>query len=204
MENDVLTRLVDQLLNDPRYAGHPLREALKGLQEQNRVLKIASTHDPLTGIGNRALLTRCLQEESQRVQRTGRSYCLAILDVDNFKRINDTWGHAAGDLVLKAIAQALMSSIREGDICGRWGGEEFLVIMPDVGLAEARHVVEHFNQTVAELAIPAEAAIIRITSSVGATQYTPNEHYAQALQRADGALLQAKQAGRARCIYQYP
>ncbi len=225
-ESDALKQLIDKLLTDPQYAGHPLRDALANVLEQERkqrarmdritrisdgfqamlrdqkeTLKAAATHDPLTGIGNRALLSRRLTEESKRAQRTGTPYCLAILDTDNFKLVNDTWGHGAGDRVLVGIAQELTKAIREYDICGRWGGEEFLVIMPETGLDESKVIVSRIYQAIASLAIAVDTATIRITTSIGITEHKLGENYESTLQRADSALMQAKRTGRSRCVY---
>jgi len=225
-ENEDLKKLIDQLLADPQYTGHPLRDALQQIHDQrekqrarmDRVtrisdgfqsmlhgqkeeLKTAATHDTLTGIGNRALLTRRQAEASKLSLRTGAPYCLAILDTDNFKQVNDTWGHSAGDRVLVSISQALAASIREDDICGRWGGEEFLLIMPGLSLEKCTAVINKVQQAISDLAVPVDSALIRITVSFGVTEHKPGEDFLKTLDRADTALIQAKQTGRARCVY---
>jgi diguanylate cyclase (GGDEF)-like protein len=225
-ENEDLKKLVDQLLADPQYTGHPLRDALQSirnqqekqrvrmdrvtrisdgfqsmLQEQKEVLKTAATHDPLTGIGNRTLLTQRLAEASKQSQETGTPYCLAILDTDNLKLVNDTWGRATGDRILASVAQSLASSIREDDVCGRWGGEEFLLIMPGLCLQRCTAVINKVHQAISDLAVSVDSALIRITASIGVTEHKPGENFLKTLERADTALIQAKQAGRARCIY---
>lgn len=225
-ENENLKKLIDQLLADPQYTGHPLRDALQQiherqekqrvrmdrvarisdgfqamLHEQKEELKTAATHDMLTGIGNRALLTLRQAEASKQSLRTGTPYCLAILDTDNFKLVNDTWGHAAGDRVLISIAQALAAAIREDDYCGRWGGEEFLLLMPRLSLEKCTTVINRVQQAISDLAVSWDSAQIRVTASFGITEHKPGEDFLKTLERADAALIQAKQTGRARCIY---
>ena len=95
------------------------------MRDLNLALKEASIRDPLTGLPNRRMLLERLREENERSQRHGQSYVLAMLDVDFFKQVNDTWGHDSGDRVLVEIARAMESELREYDLCGRWGGEEF-------------------------------------------------------------------------------
>lgn len=225
-EDEDLKKMIDQLLADPQYTGHPLREALQQiheqqlkhrarmervarisdgfqsmLHEQKEELKTAATHDTLTGIGNRALLTLRQAETSRQSLRTGTPYCLAILDTDNFKQVNDTWGHVAGDRVLVSVARALAGAIREDDICGRWGGEEFLLIMPGLSLEKCTAVINKVHQAISDLAVPVDSALIRVTASVGVTEHKPGEDFLKTLERADAALIQAKQTGRARCVY---
>jgi diguanylate cyclase len=253
-----LGALVEQLLADPQYRDHPLREALllvwqhsmdqldhleritrisDGFQSMTRAqhftlserydqqlrrlrkilrisdryqsmmvdlndaLKTASTHDPLTGIGNRRLIMARLQEESERVQRRGKPYALVILDADNFKRINDTWGHNVGDRVLVEICQAMKEGSRQYDLCGRWGGEEFLLLLPETSLDDARIVVERIHKTVCSISMRIGAEVLSVTASFGATEHLIGEHYMQTISRADAALLDAKRGGRNRCVF---
>lgn len=107
------------------------------MRDLNLALKEASIRDPLTGLPNRRMLLERLREENERSQRHGQSYVLAMLDVDFFKQVNDTWGHDSGDRVLVEIARAMESELREYDLCGRWGGEEFLLLLPQTRLQDA-------------------------------------------------------------------
>ncbi|WP_233835831.1 biofilm regulation diguanylate cyclase SiaD [Paraburkholderia sp. ZP32-5] len=171
------------------------------MTDLNDALKTASTHDPLTGIGNRRLITERLQEESARAQRSGKPYSLVLLDADNFKRINDTWGHNVGDRVLVEISRAMKGVTRQSDLCGRWGGEEFLLLLPETSLDNARIVVEHIHKAVCTVSIRVGAEMLSVTASFGATEYLIGEDYMQTIGRADAALFEAKREGRNRCVF---
>ncbi|WP_303786833.1 biofilm regulation diguanylate cyclase SiaD [Azovibrio restrictus] len=171
------------------------------LRELSEALKDAALRDPLTGLGNRRFLMERIKEESERAGRKDVPYSLAILDVDHFKSINDQFGHEAGDTALSRIAQAIQNAIREYDLCGRWGGEEFLILLPETPLEFARQVVERVRQGIEELDFTfLKQGAPRITASLGLTLHHPGEAYSDTLNRADGALLQAKSSGRNRII----
>ncbi|WP_322029449.1 biofilm regulation diguanylate cyclase SiaD [Paraburkholderia sp. J76] len=171
------------------------------MADLNDALRIASMHDPLTGIGNRRLITERLQEESDRARRNGKSYALVILDADNFKQVNDTWGHNIGDRVLVEISRAMKGAIRECDLCGRWGGEEFLLLLPETSLDDARIVVERVHEAVCAVSMGIGAEVLSVTASFGVTEHLIGEHYMQTIGRADAALLDAKSGGRNRCVF---
>ena len=126
------------------------------------------------------------------------------LDIDHFKRINDTHGHAAGDKVLRAVARTLRHSMREGDLVARYGGEEFALLLPHADAATAATVAERCQRAMATLALPHEASptAAHVTLSIGAARLDPGarEDAAALLQRADMALYAAKAAGRARAV----
>ena len=166
------------------------------LRELSETLKQASLHDPLTGLGNRRFLMERLTQETERANRKESPYTLGILDVDRFKTINDRFGHEAGDTALCAIAQAIASALREYDVCGRWGGEEFLILMPETPLDFARQIAQRVSQSIK--AIRFEFLDIGISVSVGLSVYRLGERFSDTLNRADAALLQAKTHGRDR------
>ena len=125
--------------------------------------------DPLTGVPNRRHLEAVLAEEAKRGERFGRTFSVLMVDVDHFKRINDTYGHEAGDAVLRELGQALLKTIRKTDIVGRFGGEEFLMLLPgasvDVAQARALAVLEAVRAM--EVAIPNGPPLNQITASIG-------------------------------------
>jgi diguanylate cyclase (GGDEF)-like protein len=124
---------------------------------------------------------------------------LALADVDHFKSINDTYGHDTGDKVLIEIAHVIASHIRAYDVCGRWGGEEFLIIMPEVSAPNSAFIVERLRTAICELNICVDDQSLELSASFGIAEYRPGENISETLNRADTALFAAKRAGRNRC-----
>jgi diguanylate cyclase (GGDEF)-like protein len=157
-------------------------------------------HDPLTGLGNRRSLDEDLQVLHARSQRYGRRFALAMCDIDRFKAYNDTHGHQAGDQALRAVAATIAQELRGGDSVYRYGGEEFLLILPEQTPDTALVAVERVRSAVQRLAIPQPAAGLggTLTLSAGIAAFDPDEAPTaeQLLQRADAALYRAKAAGR--------
>ncbi|WP_305044480.1 biofilm regulation diguanylate cyclase SiaD [Geoalkalibacter sp.] len=170
----------------------------KHLRELNQELKQAVLRDPLTEIGNRRYLLESLKAECARVQRKGGGFSLALLDVDHFKTVNDRLGHETGDRVLREIARAIQAGLREYDLCGRWGGEEFLVMLPDTPLDTAVGVAERIRRNVSQIHFEQAGAPLPLTASLGLACHQPGEEYSATLHRADLALLRAKASGRNR------
>lgn len=170
------------------------------LKDLSLALQETSTHDLLTGIANRRLMAdRCRQADECSVAH-GSTYCLAVLDADHFKLVNDTYGHEVGDRVLVELAQAFKSSIRATDLCARWGGEEFLGLFVDADLADAEAIVQRLLVAVRAIALDCEGSDVRITASMGLAQHLPGETYADTFRRADEALFVAKLRGRDRYV----
>jgi len=169
------------------------------MRDLNEALKEASLRDVLTGIGNRRMLMERIKSEAARAERTGRPLTVAMVDVDRFKDVNDAYGHEAGDRALVEIARAIRSGIRDYDLCGRWGGEEFMVIMPEVGAGEGLGVVERIRAAVDGLDVYAGGARIALSASFGVAEHRAGTSVAETINRADSALLAAKRSGRNRC-----
>ena len=150
--------------------------------------------DPLTGIGNRRMLTLRLEEETQRAHRTQRPLTAVFFDLDHFKRINDTYGHAAGDAVLIKVAEALKSCNRDYDLLGRFGGEEFVMVLLETNMDNAMKLAERARAAISKLQI--QDLPEQITISAGMAELRPNETWELLLQRSDAALYRAKKAGR--------
>jgi diguanylate cyclase (GGDEF)-like protein len=170
----------------------------QNLQELNEALKIASLHDPLTNLPNRRFIIESLQHETSAVERGRKTFSLAIFDVDYFKTINDDWGHEAGDAALIAIAEAVTHSLRAYDVCARWGGEEFLILLPETTGQKALEIAERLRLKINELSLPNLPETRKITVSIGVAAHEPKTDFAQTIKRADGALFQAKREGRNR------
>lgn len=156
--------------------------------------------DPLTQLRNRRFALEVAQHEMAVFERGGRPLALVLGDVDHFKRINDTHGHDAGDSALKAVAQALRDGVREVDHVARWGGEEFLVLLPSTDEAEAMHVADRLREAVQCLRVPHEGQMLEVRITMGVSLMQAGETVTQALARADQALYKGKQAGRNRVV----
>jgi diguanylate cyclase (GGDEF)-like protein len=164
------------------------------LTAANRALERIAREDPLTGARNRLAAGERLREEFVRMKRTGQPYAVLLMDVDHFKRINDTFGHGAGDEVLRQLAHMLASSFRESDFLARFGGEEFLAILPATDLPGASASAEKIR---AEMSARAIGAAGRVTISIGVALARPTDaSEEEAVRRADAALYRAKRAGR--------
>ena len=170
------------------------------LNDLNRALQEASTHDQLTGLPNRKLMADCCRREDERVDRDGTTYSMLAIDADRFKLINDTYGHEMGDKVLIGLAQSFQHGIRDGDYCARWGGEEFLALLPGADLSTAKLVADRLLNTVRSLEINCADAVISPRVSIGLAQLAEGERYVEVYRRADAALLLAKQSGRDRYV----
>jgi len=168
------------------------------MRDLNIALREASTHDALTGIANRRLLTERLREESERAKRYARPLCVVMVDIDRFKVINDEHGHEVGDNVLMEVVRVMEAEIREHDLCGRWGGEEFLLMMPETTRDQAVRVMERLRQAVANLRVRINDNALSVTVSLGMAELRADENYSSAINRADVALLRAKRNGRDR------
>ncbi len=157
--------------------------------------------DHLTGLYNRHYLQETLEREIARAMRSEQSVSIMIMDVDHFKRVNDSYGHKVGDLVLRALGDLLKSSIRAGDIPCRYGGEEFIIVMPNVPLSIAHERAAHISSRINELRVPHEDVHLQVTVSVGvATIPQHGLNGEDVLLRADRALYRAKELGRNRIV----
>jgi len=170
-----------------------LRDALA------RIHKLA-TRDDLTGLLNRRHMEELSQLEHRRSLRSGGLPCLCLVDIDHFKRVNDQHGHAAGDEVLRLFARHAAASMRETDVLARWGGEEFLVLLPDTKPHEASMGFERLRRLLSREQAWGERLHLRVTFSAGLTAWRPRESMRDALARADAALYEAKATGRDRLV----
>lgn len=170
------------------------RMALQELQ-----LKLVSNVcavDQLTGVWNRYAMSQRLNQEHERVRRSHEHCVIAILDFDHFKDINDRLGHVAGDKVLKIAMNHLSHQVRQYDAIFRYGGEEFLFLLPDTDIDEATEILERLRQNIKELPIEIDGETIHITVSIGVTTMEADINIHETIERADNALLNAKVSGR--------
>jgi diguanylate cyclase (GGDEF)-like protein len=168
------------------------------LQDALSVIQEISIRDVLTGLYNRRHLLDRLDVEKKRADRTGQRFWIVILDIDHFKRINDTFGHLQGDEVLKSVAGIVQTSLRETDFCARFGGEEFVMVLEQSGPNGALVCAERARCLVESATFPALGDDFQVTVSLGVTGYQPKEEISQTISRADEALYRAKHAGRNR------
>jgi diguanylate cyclase (GGDEF)-like protein len=167
------------------------------LRELNETFRIASVTDPLTGLPNRRLMMERLKAEGARVDRQGGSFGLLMVDIDRFKLINDRFGHDVGDRVIAGTGAILRNNLRDYDTCARWGGEEFVIILPDVTREAATLSAEKLRNKVASQPVRAgEESEATITVSIGVTVFDGTKTLETALREADEALYAAKRGGR--------
>lgn len=178
-----------------------LRENHLELKDTIERLHYLATTDTLTETANRAHFFDRLTEEIDRARRTGKPLSLAVMDADRFKLINDTFGHGAGDAVLKSLADTTKDVLRNHDIVGRLGGEEFAICMPETALEEGIHVCERLRSTISENRVEMEGRTLKVTVSIGVSQFISDSDTADSLlNRSDFLLYRAKDSGRNRVI----
>jgi diguanylate cyclase (GGDEF)-like protein len=190
-----------------------LGRLLHTMRDNEARLTHLATTDTLTGIANRRMVLSALEMELNRAGRTGRPLALLMLDLDLFKSINDRHGHAIGDAVLVATAARCQAQLRGMDTCGRIGGEEFLVVLPETGADEARVIAERLRATLGDNAIDTSAGPIAVTVSIGLALFNPMatparrtevdlaDQVQELLRQADQSLYRAKSEGR-NCVRQ--
>ena len=169
------------------------RLALSKALEEHRTL---ASRDALTGLLNRRSMLELLELEQRRCERGQRRMALAVLDIDHFKRINDSYGHAVGDRALQAFAYTVRHTVRGGDVLARWGGEEFVLLLSDIDAHAAHGLLQRIGQAVAQAVVADAPADLRMTVSTGLTLHIPGESVDTTLERADQALYRAKHQGR--------
>lgn len=153
----------------------------------------------LTGLLNRRVMTDLAEAELKQIQRSGAPLCVVLIDLDHFKDINDRFGHHAGDTALKGFASSTAPQLRQVDKLARWGGEEFLLMLPQLSQTEAWTALERLRQTVETLVFK-DHALMQLTFSAGIAQALPGESLEQLVDRADQAVYEAKRTGRNRCV----
>jgi diguanylate cyclase (GGDEF)-like protein len=175
-----------------------LREMTQSLSARSETLEMAALTDPLTGLRNRRYFDDALREYLAEFGRIGRPVGLMVLDLDRFKEINDTYGHDAGDVVLREVGQCLRDMTRYHDVVARLGGEEFAVVTPNMDISQLQKFAERIRKAISELVIAADPHIIRVTTSVGIAIWDGRQSAEAFYGLADRRLYQAKRSGRDR------
>lgn len=179
-----------------RRLGEQKKELAMALEQ----IQLMAARDDLTGLLNRRHMVVMLEQEAQRSLRSGHEFCLALIDMDHFKRVNDRYGHAAGDAVLCAFAHTAQVALRRSDVLARWGGEEFVLMQSETSLSLAATTMERLREQVAKLGPQFAGDVLRISFSAGLTEHRSGESVAQTLERADRLLYDAKAQGRNRVV----
>lgn len=202
-KEEELTKLTEALQTEVAEKA----EALAALRKSEAQFKHMAEHDALTGVLNRRSFYELASVEFKRAEENGYPCSLALVDIDFFKKINDNYGHLEGDAALRHVTQTMESSLRHGGFVGRYGGEEFVVLLSGLDLKTAKKVAERLRKTVAESPLQTPKGPLNITISIGLAHVTPRHGHAQdatffesVLNTADEALYTAKQTGRNRLI----
>lgn len=206
LQNELrLRELVDRRTADLRLQAEQLQQAdneksrlLTQLREQSEAFERQAREDALTCLANRRAFDELLAYEFARAGRSEQPLCVALIDLDHFKRINDELSHAAGDAVLRAVAQRMAALCRDVDTVARWGGEEFALLLPNTRLSDALVVCERIRAGVERMQFEDIAAGLHITISIGLASHEGHPDYDRVLSQADAALYAAKQSGRNR------
>ena len=194
-----LTQVFNQMTDNLRRSRDEFEAASQTLQKQNKLLETLSITDSLTGLYNRKKLDDILADQFARFKRNQRAFAILMLDIDHFKRLNDTYGHLAGDQVLSSVARTLFSSIRNIDFTARYGGEEFVIVLPETTLSAAREMAERIRIQVSGASYQFNDQSIAVTLSIGIANSRDSDQSADTiLARADRMLYEAKRAGRDR------
>ncbi|PYQ19438.1 MAG: diguanylate cyclase response regulator [Acidobacteria bacterium] len=201
--DDYLRKPFDNLELEARIrTGRRIVELQVELIAAREALREQATTDPLTGLANRRTILETLGKELERSRRSAAACSMIFLDFDHFKQINDTYGHAGGDSVLRQAAAAMRAILRPYDLLGRYGGEEFVAVLPGCDAAGARAAAERLRERIAATAIPVGKTSLRVTCSLGVAVADARTGWERdgVLSAADAALYRAKRAGRDRVV----
>lgn len=191
----VLIIIIATLLAEALFIFRPIIQKVKHFA---LMLYELATHDFLTKFANRRLILEILEKYIKRAQIDKKSISIMMIDIDHFKRINDTYGHKVGDAVIVSIAKTISKSVRPSDVCSRWGGEEFLILLSDTNFNDAYIVAQRILSSIENEIITIDNLQISATVSIGLSDYNDLESISDFIERADMALYKAKENGRNR------
>lgn len=194
-EEELAAKIMDQNRKLKR-AFEDIERVNEELVRANRELERIARHDALSGLLNRITLFNAVDVEIERSLRTGTSLSGIMIDIDHFKNINDNYGHQCGDDVIRMIGNWLLGNLRKYDVAGRYGGEEFFVVLPNTRLNHAVKIAERFRKTVQTYTIECDSHAIQITASMGVAEYRMGETRDMWISRCDRAMYVAKHRGR--------
>jgi diguanylate cyclase len=183
-------------LSDEHQRATGLAERVRQLEDELRRLSDEASTDPLTGVANRRGLQTGFDAECARAARSGEALAIGLIDLDDFKRLNDSLGHAAGDQALIQLAARVRGSLRPSDVLARFGGEEFVVLLPGTTVLEAQQTLGRVQRALSAGLFMHDNRSVLVTFSAGVTAVQPGERIEQALERADEALYEAKRTGK--------
>jgi len=189
----ILAARLSRMRHRARQQRHQLKEALARIRE-------LATHDELTGLINQSHMRTLMAQEHQRSMRSGHTFCLAVLDIDGLKALNEQRGRAAGDAVLHGVAQGALRELRSSDTLARWAGGTFVLLVPDSRSALVRGGLERLRESIAAQVIRFGGHDLSVTLSAGLAEHRAGEDVVQSLQRAEDALAEAKASGRNRVL----
>ncbi|HEX6707116.1 MAG TPA: diguanylate cyclase [Albitalea sp.] len=191
-----LVAQTQQRLHDEHARASSLTTRVDELESELRRLSEEVSTDQLTQIANRRGLLQAFEAERSRMERTGSGLCVGLLDIDNFKRLNDELGHSAGDEALRSLASVVSKTLRPTDLTARYGGEEFVVLLPDTPVEEGQLILTRLQRSLSGGLFMHEERQVFVTFSAGVTAYRMGEKLEAALERADQALYEAKRTGK--------
>ncbi len=192
-------RLSSLVLDQNRYlkeAYEKIRRLNQELEKANKELERIATYDMLSGLLNRRSLEQRIMIEMERAVRLNIPLSGIMMDIDHFKDVNDNYGHQCGDMVIERIGDLLNNHLRKYDYAGRYGGEEFFIVLPNTTGEQALHIGERFRQKLSDLRLICDGEEIHLTVSMGVAQFRSGESRSQWVKRCDQAMYKAKQAGR--------
>lgn len=196
-EEELSSRVLDQNMNLKR-AYQNIEIINLELERSNKELQRIARYDILSGLMNRMSLFTMIDIEIERALRTGSTLCGIMMDIDHFKNVNDSFGHQCGDMVIRMIGDVLKQELRKYDHAGRYGGEEFFILLPNTSIQQARRFGERFRVALEEKVVRCDELEIPVTASLGIAQFRSGESREMWISRADRTMYAAKQNGRNR------
>lgn len=195
-----IKRQIEELNAHRELLEKEVKERTYELEQANKKLDLISRTDELTQLPNRRDMHKTIEKEVERANRFKKAFSIIFIDIDHFKDVNDTYGHATGDAVLKSVASTLRSLLRKYDVLARYGGEEFLTLLPETELKDAAHVAERFRKQIENQTIFFGGQEIKVTITLGVAQFDSSQGAERCIQLADKALYEGKEHGRNKVI----